>query len=187
MKNLLFFAIVSTAGLLSGCAALSGVGGSDKFSCPAPDGISCKSVSEVYTMLSDKPEGEVKRQSGTGRERAPQAREAVYRESSSGQMYSTSVAPATGEPIMPLRTPPRVLRIWYAPWVDAQQTLHDQSYSYVQVDDGRWLVEKKQDAIRARYAPGENPVKKTATPPVAAPLSTLPAASISLPITRQDN
>ena len=35
---------------------------------------------------------------------------------------------------------PRVLRLWVAPWEDAGGDLHDETYLYLRIDDGRWAL-----------------------------------------------
>ena len=59
-------------------------------------------------------------------------------------------APSSGEPI---RSQPKVLRVWIAPWEDADGDLHDQSYVYVVADPGRWGIEHNQKRIVDRYRP----------------------------------
>ena len=46
----------------------------------------------------------------------------------------------------PLRLPPRVIRIWIAPWEDADGDLHQPSYIYSEISPkrGRWLFGEKE-------------------------------------------
>jgi conjugal transfer pilus assembly protein TraV len=67
-----------------------------------------------------------------------------------------------------LRSPPRVLRLWIAPWEDADGDLHDASFVHVVVDTGRWLIERVRPAPRSRL--------DMAKPPLT--LSTPPAPSL---------
>ena len=53
----------------------------------------------------------------------------------------------------PLRAAPRVLRLWIKPWEDADHDLNGESLVYVQVDNGRWLVDHVQRQVREAYAP----------------------------------
>ena len=53
----------------------------------------------------------------------------------------------------PLRAAPRVLRLWIKPWEDADRDLNGESLVYVQVDNGRWLVDHVQRQVREAYAP----------------------------------
>ena len=58
---------------------------------------------------------------------------------------------------MALRAQGRVLRMWYKPWEDLDGALHDQGYVYVQIDNGRWLVDHAQRQIRDAYMPVRPP------------------------------
>jgi conjugal transfer pilus assembly protein TraV len=46
-----------------------------------------------------------------------------------------------------------VLRLWIKPWEDADRDLNGESLVYVQVDNGRWLVDHVQRQAREPYAP----------------------------------
>ncbi len=89
-----------------------------------------------------------------------------------------------------LRTEPRVLRLWIAPWEDSDGDLHDQSFVYLSVDPGRWTIEHNRAPIRREYAPVrliEQPARaaepvaaRDPAPPQLAPqLATLPAPEAS--------
>ena len=47
---------------------------------------------------------------------------------------------ATVQPGEPILTAPRVLRLWIAPWEDAAGDLHDETFLYLRIDDGRWTL-----------------------------------------------
>ena len=51
---------------------------------------------------------------------------------------------------MPIRSQPRMLRVWIAPWRDEDDTLHDQSYLYMVIDPGQWQVEHNSAATVQR-------------------------------------
>jgi conjugal transfer pilus assembly protein TraV len=53
----------------------------------------------------------------------------------------------------PLRAAPRILRLWIKPWEDADRDLNGESLVYVQIDNGRWLVDHVQRQVREAYAP----------------------------------
>ena len=57
----------------------------------------------------------------------------------------------------PIRSAPRILRVWFAPWEDADGDLHDQSFVYLPVDAGRWLIEHTQRKIQEGYRPVRPP------------------------------
>ena len=79
----------------------------------------------------------------------------------------------------PLRSTPRILRVWVAPWEDSDGDLQDQSYIYVVVDSGHWLIEHQRAAIRNAYTPiaAPDPAPVAASEPDEATAS----AAVSLP------
>lgn len=62
----------------------------------------------------------------------------------------------------PIRSAPRLLRVWFAPWEDTDGDLHDQSYVYLPVDSGRWLIEHNRRRIQDNYRPVRAPSNVTA-------------------------
>lgn len=128
------------AGLgLAGCGSMTGFTEAEgHFACKAPPGVSCKSVSGVYANA----------QVGN----LPGLR------AGSGGSDVTSVSRPTANPPstyvadpvpialpgVPIRTQPRMVRIWVAPWVDDEGDLHDQSYIYMVVSNGRWMVDSSR-------------------------------------------
>jgi conjugal transfer pilus assembly protein TraV len=65
-----------------------------------------------------------------------------------------------------IRSDPVVIRMWVAPWEDADGDLNDQTYVYLQVDSGRWLIEHNRAQVRREFAPRS---AEGATPLVSAP------------------
>ena len=163
--------------VLAGCASsLSGVEGTQGYACKAPIGAQCTSVSGVYANA------------------APMAHRAVYESlrQQQAQLATTSVAilpavtqvfstpgasmpPASGPSTgtaptatpAALRSPPRVVRLWIAPWEDADGDLHDASFVHVVVDTGRWLIERVRPAPRSRLDIAKPPVANSVAPSAA--------------------
>jgi conjugal transfer pilus assembly protein TraV len=135
---------VGLVSMLTGCASLSGIGGSSNFSCKAPEGVMCDSISGVYanSVANNLPSQQVHRKA--------EQKEQSYAAAGYYERMISSGAP--------LRTRPRVLRIWVAPWEDQDGDLHDQSLAYVVVDNGRWLLEHNQRQIAQEYAPVRPPI-----------------------------
>lgn len=127
--------------ILTGCAStMSGLDGETKFACKAPEGVSCASLSGVYAnaVANNLP---ALRKEGKGEASAgapAKSSEIIGRALSSGD---------------PIRTRPKVLRLWIAPWEDSEGDLHDQSYIYVVADPGRWVIEHNQKRIVDHYRP----------------------------------
>lgn len=175
---------------LSGCAStLSGVGGTQNYACKAPVGALCMSVSGVYanalhgmaevprpplttpapSMLGDT--------SGATKLTSPFDGTKPLTSSSEpsparlgSQSASATAFIATSQPNGPassaepaLRSEPRILRLWIAPWEDSDGDLHDASFVHVVVDTGRWLIERVRPVPRDRLD-GITPPTATATP-----------------------
>jgi len=133
---------IALAILLSGCAT-------PKYACGVPDGIGCKPLSEVHRMAQD---GSLKSQA------VPDNRDAAEEDQDDEDSYGTSYdseeeptrsAPsrrsaglATVTPGTPLFIPPRTMRVWIAPWPDEDSTLHDETYLYLRLDNGHWVMER---------------------------------------------
>lgn len=158
MKHLAI-GIVLLALLQAGCSSLSGLSGSSSYACKAPEGVTCDSVSGTYANAV---QNNLPSQQGRGIDRAAPSRD---RQSPGLQGAASSRAGATTAPAaiglsptpVALRSAPRVLRLWFKPWEDADNDLYDQGYVYVQVDPGRWQVEHVQRQVRESYAPLKPP------------------------------
>ena len=176
---------------LSGCAStLSGVGGTQNYACKAPVGALCTSVSGVYanalhgmaevprpplttpepTMLGDasgatkvsSPFVETKPLSSSS-EPSPARLDSPSASATAFVTTSQPDGPPSGsEPA--LRSEPRVLRLWIAPWEDSDGDLHDASLVHVVVDTGRWLIERVRPVPRNRVDK-ITPPTAMATPP----------------------
>ena len=175
---------------LSGCASsLSGVGGTQNYACKAPIGALCTSVSGVYanalhgmaevprpplTTAAPKKLGDANAVTKVGSpssgtqslisSRSPAAADLEFESLSA----TTSVASAQPDGAVSsadpaLRTEPRVLRLWIAPWEDSDGDLHDAALVHVVVDTGRWLIERVRPVPRDRLG-GITPPTAMATP-----------------------
>lgn len=160
-------AVAIGCAVVSGCASMAGVGGTSAYSCKAPEGVKCDSVSGTYT---NSVENNLPSQRQGGRatppdEAAPTRVEALAGKRSVASAVSVTPAlaplatssgvalPPAAYTSLPLRSPARVLRLWVKPWEDADGDLMDQLYVYVPVHNGRWLVDHTQRQIRDAYAP----------------------------------
>ena len=175
---------------VSGCASsLSGVGGTQNYACKAPIGALCTSVSGVYanalhgmaevprpplttaapTKLGDA-SGATKVSSSfvetepltssSERSRArldsPSASATAFIATSQPDGRTSGADPA-------LRSDPRILRLWIAPWEDSDGDLHDAALVHLVVDTGRWLIERVRPVPRDRLG-GITPPTTMATP-----------------------
>jgi conjugal transfer pilus assembly protein TraV len=156
------------AGALTGCAStLSGLGGAQGYACKAPDGAMCTSISGVYANTAQPAKPPAK----TSRSPAPAL---------SGASAAAPAASA-GSSSSPLRSPSRVLRLWIAPWEDADGDLHEESLVHVVVDTGRWLIEHARPARRARLEGVAPPLAPAPAPSSAKVPDDAPPAAARLP------
>ena len=54
---------------------------------------------------------------------------------------------------IPIRTEPQIMRIWMAPWESSDKTFYDQSFVYMVVDYGDWVLAHNKNNIIDQYAP----------------------------------
>ena len=87
-----------------------------------------------------------------------------------------SVAPGAA-----VRSNPRVLRVWIAPWEDSDGDLHEEAVMHVVVDSGRWLIEHVRPAARTRID-GVTAPPVTSTNADAKPTAEGPPPTDSLPL-----
>lgn len=140
-KPAAWIAVATLATIMTGCTNLSGLDATSNYSCPAPPGVVCKPMSEVYRS--------------TNQPRTVSAPADAVAESDAKVAMRTSLPPATFLPgeTRPLRSQPKVLRIWVAPYEDSDGDLHEEHRMYLQVDAGRWMVEHHRARIQNAYLP----------------------------------
>ena len=164
------FALVfgAAAALLSGCAStMSGLGGEGSYACKAPVGSQCTSVSGVYanSIHGQPPASALPKP----------AKEPTSTAAATTAASASTAAPGLGAPSSALRSQPRVLRLWIAPWEDADGDLHEASVVHVLVDTGRWLIERVLPANRQRVDAVRPPIPFTS--PASSPASASEPAS----------
>jgi conjugal transfer pilus assembly protein TraV len=144
-------ALLGGVASLAGCMSLSGLSGNSSYACKAPDGVTCQSVSGTYAnaVANNLPAQRIRA--------TPAATPPSVASPSAASAPTARSASADAAQALPLRSAPRILRLWFKPWEDADRDLYDQGYVYVQVDGGRWLVDRAQRAIREAYAPVRAP------------------------------
>ena len=152
------------AAALIGCANMSGLDAGSTYSCKAPEGVKCDSVSGIYyNAVQNNLPGQQKQPLGVPQPPAPGMLEArvpaTATQPAAGPHQLQTVAtrqPAAnpgGYVPTPLRAAPRVYRLWIKPWEDAERDLNSESLVYVQIDGGRWIVDHVQRQVRDAYAP----------------------------------
>jgi conjugal transfer pilus assembly protein TraV len=130
---------------LAGCAgSMSGLDGSDKLSCPVTQGVSCKPMSQVY-------EESAKANQPTELTQSVEAGRGSVEPKPLPVRGTTRMPPGAENGPVPLRTRPNVMRIWIAPWEDADGDLHEGAWIAMRLDDGGWNIEHVRERIREGY------------------------------------
>lgn len=155
------------AAVLPGCA-ITGLDGGSKYACKAPEGVRCDSVSGTYYNALQNNLPSQRRSAAPPVDTSPQAAPAGSAPRAAATMLNASTRPATGDEgaayvAAPLRAAPRVLRLWIKAWEDADRDLVGESLVYVQVDNGRWLVDHVQRQQREPFVPIRAPRPPAAT------------------------
>lgn len=168
---------------LAGCGStMSGLDAKTDFACKAPEGVRCQSMAGVHAnaMAAALPGQQTSQL--PGQQAGPVGVSSVP---------STALSAGTGLLTMPiqsgtpLRSAPQILRVWFAPWEDSDGNLHDQSYVYLPVDSGRWVIEHNHRRIQEAYRPVRAPAEAPGGKP-AAKASPAAGNSSSLQRTAQD-
>jgi len=172
------FGMVVFAILMAGCSNMSGLDGQSKFSCAAAPGVNCQSMSGVAqnadagNLPFQRSETDKNNVRDNKKESRKAEEEGGIPEYAPDRLKKEKMSPAdmravfTGEPI---RQPPLVLRVWMAPYENEHGDLYDQSFFYMQVHNGRWMLDATQSNIRRQY----RPVHRADTQePVEQPVST---------------
>jgi len=179
-------ALVATATV--GCSTM-GLGGSSEFACPMTGGVTCESVDTVYRMSRN---GTLPKAVPPAPSQAPTSGEAAEPVPAVTQARTTAVDPplaaaparvanpaavstaparAQAAGFMPLRSQPWVLRGWIAAFEDSDGDLVGESYVYMPIDGGRWMVEHARPR-RGDAGPTARPAEAAALAPSAGVLAT---------------
>lgn len=169
---------------LAGCS-FSPYDSVSTFKCKADEGVPCMSMTGIYQNAKQNNLPGMQTSDGSA------VRIGDYPATTSGKanqptpQQQAPVAGALSAPLSsgtPIRSPIRVLRAWFAPWEDADGDLYDQTYAYIPVDAGRWLIEHNQQRIRDTY----RPVRPPAQAPIEASNETAARSASATPKTAAD-
>lgn len=131
--TVLIMAVVVSA---AGCGT---VGWKSDYACPGmPNGVICKSPTEVYKMTenTDRLSGDTS-EADPARRRTP---EDAPRAARGNRLIPSQVSTGRNAPreALPILEPAKVMRVWIAPWIDAKQDLHMPGYVFTEVTPRRW-------------------------------------------------
>lgn len=184
-------AIYTSVLALLGCSSMAGVGGSAEFGCKAPVGVKCDSVSGTYynALQQSLPSQQKSAPVAPDASAAPTLMDQLVGKRTTSAAYSAKDAAFVNTPVTalgasrdvsaPLRSAPRVLRLWIKHWEDSDGDLHSQSYVYVPIDAGHWLIDHYRSPPRQAHAPIKAPrsAEGIASTPGTAVTSALPRAA----------
>lgn len=165
--------LLPVVAMIQACA-ITGLDGGSKYSCKAPAGVHCDSVSGTYhNAIQNNLPSQRRTPAAPSADLTPQSVRPPASARNAPVMLNTATRTApTGEgeayAAAPLRAAPRVLRLWIKSWEDADRDLVGDSLVYVQVDNGRWLVDHVQRQQRDAFAPVRAPKPPSAGPKSAA-------------------
>lgn len=170
--NVQRFSTLAAAGMglaLSGCAGFfTGYDAESQFKCKAPPGVQCQSISGVYANSQ-----------GGGSVASPPTTIAGGRAASAAAVGTLPLPAARnmGEGQPPtysgaIRSEPTTLRTWVMAYKDTDGDIVDQTYVYMALDSGHWMIEHAEQLVRESYAPPR---------PVRALGAGLPSASTGAP------
>lgn len=126
--------------------AISLAGCSAKYGCKGmPDDPTCLSAVEAY-QATDKAKSSVH-----SSDTAPAASETVATAKPEIPMEPAPV-PRIDDPT-PIRTPSKVMRIWVAPWEDADGDLNVSGFVFTELEQRRWMIGKSAPAQSPSISP----------------------------------
>lgn len=125
--------------------------GTNKYGCSGlPDGIICKSPTQIYDQTNGDIEGVYQYQDNQakveddGMFKSSRSEKQRKNTTQNVQVLNAEVSPfakpaykAHSNPI-PVLEQPKVLRIWIAPWVDQNETLNYPSYKFTEITPRKW-------------------------------------------------
>lgn len=159
MKPLTVSALLLAVAAMAGCSNLSGVGGSSEYACPAPEGPSCKSMSQIYreshhAVAATTPADDAASEATVSKPKAP--------------VLSAEVG-------TPLLTGPRLMRILFAPWTDVDDNLMEEHRVFVKIEESRWRLDHVKASLYRTYGPIAAPAGSSEQPAA-------PAAATATPV-----
>lgn len=188
MKGTRFLFIATaavTAIVLSGCVNLSGYDADSEFKCKAPEGVHCQSVSGNYANI--KAGNEPKTKAEAEREKQKYNRDSNLVPAASLSLPAARNMGAGQSPayMTAIRSEPTVLRTWIMTYRDTDGDIVDQSYIYLTMDTGQWLIEHNIQLMEETFAPQKSFDESRASElvPRAVPTNAAATGRASIPAT----
>ena len=141
LKATAFSVLLSTSLFLQGCSL--GIGESD-FSCKnIGEGTKCTNTWDIYKMTNNgKSPSEMKKEAKEAKEGKKTVSETVdpAQGGSNDYVIDNFVTPNLPNRPVPVRTPAIVMRVWYAPYTDADGNFVVPGYSYIEIEPRKWTL-----------------------------------------------
>ena len=142
---------------LSGCAVKG------EYTCGVPQtGVRCQPMNETHAQLYDGslaslhtdpfPETTIDKSgeyadelSGTGDNEYPVIDQGADASSTVGSKKPVKLLPSISSinGVHAILSPPREMRIWFDRFTDPEGDLHDESFVFIRLDNGHWLIDDK--------------------------------------------
>lgn len=144
MKKSLLLILMAITLTGTGCS-ITGYKSSSKFRCaPALEGEESAYCASISTNYNDSiTNGYTGAQSASRSSNTPME----------AQQIRTLMQTDALDSGTPIRSQSEIARIWIAPYLDSEGDLVDQAYTYVTLNQGRWLIEHNQANIVEQYRP----------------------------------
>lgn len=140
--------------LLGACAS-----GTTKFQCPTPDGVTCKSVSEIYNLTDADGEAglqDARNAVNASKSGASRSRRSKRKDREDAPVVIRAVPVVTivdpGESF-PVLEPARVLRVLVTAWEDGEGDLHAGGYVFSEIEARKWSLGEKHSRTALRVTP----------------------------------
>lgn len=158
-RNLLFktMGALAVCALMNGCASWFAVGETEYTCKGVPAGTKCVSTSKVYEM-SNNGENPV---DNLNKERKQDKTTTTNGGNKSDFVIDNFVTPNLPNRPVPVRTPAVVMRVWYAPYTDADGNFMVPGYSYVEIEPRKWTLGVNQHGNAAGITRVFEPLKNS--------------------------
>lgn len=163
-KTTALIIMASSTMLIAGCSSWLGIGESE-FSCKnIGEGTKCTNTWDIYKMTNGgKSPSEQRKEAQAAKEAAKRGEKVVSETTSQGGnsdfVIDNFVTPNLPNRPIPVRTPAVVMRVWYAPYTDADGNFVVPGYSYMEIEPRRWTLGVNQQGVGASQSKVYEPLK----------------------------
>lgn len=148
MNSKRFLKVTALSVMISGTLLVNGCSlgiGESEFSCKnIGEGTKCTNSWDIYKMTNNgKSPSEMKREAKEAKEGKKTISETVDPQAQGGSndtVIDNFVTPNLPNRPVPVRTPAIVMRVWYAPYTDADGNFIVPGYSYIEIEPRKWTL-----------------------------------------------